>query len=299
MGGNHSSWLDFPFRRIINIMVQDESPVVPVNPIIPMKKKKKKKSNNMLTLIKMIGRIGLVLLCLFIFSILLLKSNDWCRYTDVFNISAIDIQGNRILTNREILDMANVGMDSSIFSLNLIEIQNRLEKNPYIEAASVSREFPNRVNILLSERIPICYLNHNELFLVDADGIILPVPDHPLNTNLPVISGFDNDSLDYISGYYVPNDAVREIIRVLDATLTSAPQLYSEISEIHYWNNSSFILYTIKNGTPIYLGDKNLPDQLNILANFQNRLKGKRDLSDYQYLDLRWNKQIVAKEKHS
>jgi len=155
------------------------------------------------------------------------------------------------------------------------------------------------LNILISERIPICYINHSNLFLIDAEGIILPLPGKPLGVNLPVISGFGHDSLIYYPGYYVPNKHVLDVVNIIHSTLLSTPNLYSEISEIHCWKDGSCTLYTIKSGTPIFLGIRDLSDQLNILAHFQNRLQGKRNLSDYQYLDLRWAKQIVARERRS
>ena len=276
-------------------MVQIGSPALPVERYSQMKKKKKEIG----IIFKLLGQITLSILGLFLFIMLLRGSNSWCDYTDVFDIVSINIKGNRILSRNEILKMANIDSDSSIKSLDLADIQTKLEINPYIKAASVSREYPNRINILICERVPICYINHKGLLLVDAEGIVLPVPEQSLDTNLPVISGFESDSLDYYPGYYIPNDEVLKIVQIMDATLTSAPELYSEISEIHYWNHSSYILYTIKNGTPIYLGEKSLPEQLSILANFQDRLNGKRHLSDYQYLDLRWNKQIVVRERRS
>lgn len=260
-----------------------------------MKKEQKDKRH----ILKLAVRIGLGVLVVVLFGLLIRGSNSWCQYVDVFKIAAVNIQGNRILTDSEILQITNIQPDSSIKSLDLATIQNQLETNPYIKAASVSRDYPNNVNILICERVPICYINHKNLFLADAEGIVLPIPKQSLGTNLPVISGFEDDSLEYYPGYYIPNESVREIIRVINGTLIAAPDLYSEISEIHYWNNDSYILYTVKSGTPIYLGNKSLPEQLNILAHFQNRLNGKRNLSDYQYLDLRWNKQIVAKERRS
>ncbi|HDP67161.1 MAG TPA: FtsQ-type POTRA domain-containing protein [Candidatus Marinimicrobia bacterium] len=249
--------------------------------------------------IKLIFRLlfGLGSLTSFVF--LIYGAISWCNYIDLFKVSAINIQGISILTENDILQMADIGLDIHIQSLDPATIQARLEQNPYIKAAAVSKAYPNQVNILISERIPICYIHHKELFLVDAEGIVLPIPKQPLGSNPPVISGFDDDSLDYLPGYYVPNQKLRDIVEIVHATLISAPELYAEISEMHYWENGNFILYTVNSGTPIYLGNGNLPDQLSILANFQNRLNGRRNLSDYQYLDLRWNKQIVVKERRS
>ena len=251
------------------------------------------------TILKRTGQVSLIILIVSVFGLLIHGSNSWCNYIELFDVVNIQTTGNRILSDQDIFQIANVRIDTSINSINLSEIQDRLEENPFIKAAAVSREFPNTLNILISERVPICYINHSNLFLIDAEGIILPLPGKPLGINLPVISGFEHDSLIYYPGYYVPNKHVLDVVNIIHSTLLSTPNLYSEISEIHCWKDGSCILYTIKSGTPIFLGTRDLSDQLNILAHFQNRLQGKRNLSDYQYLDLRWAKQIVARERRS
>jgi len=249
--------------------------------------------------LKRLLQILLITIGIALLGLLIHGANTWCNYVELFNITEINIIGNSILSNQEILRLANVHTDTSLRSINIQAVQERLESNPYVKAAAVSRELPNRLNILISERIPICYINHNSLFLLDKDGIILPIPDQAIGTNLPVISGFENDSVDYHPGFYVPNQNILNIVETISKTLITMPDLFSEISEIHYWKDDNCILYTVKGGTPIFFGKKKLSEQLDILAHFQNRLQGKRNLSDYQYLDLRWEKQIVAKERRS
>jgi cell division septal protein FtsQ len=237
---------------------------------------------------------GLAILILLIYS-----SFTWCNYIELFNLTDIEITGNSILADETIIKIAAIQTDTSINNLDLSVIQQRLEQNPYIRAAAVSRDFPNKLEIRINERIPICYLSQKELFLIDAEGILLPPTQTTVATNLPVISGFENDSLLYQPGLKITNPEILTIVKTIHSTLLNSPDLFSAISEIHSWNGENYILYTIKNGTPIFLGNRNLSDQFDILANFQNRLKGKRELSDYQYLDLRWEKQVVVKERRS
>ncbi len=251
------------------------------------------------SLLKRLLEILSITIGITLFGLLIQGSNTWCNYVELFDITEINIIGNTILSNQEILRLANVHTDTSLRSINIPAVQKRLESNPYVKAAAVSRELPNRLNVLISERIPICYINHNSLLLLDKDGIILPIPEQAIGTNLPVISGFENDSVDYYPGFYVPNQNILNIVETISQALITMPDLFSQISEIHYWKDDSCILYTVKDGTPIFFGKKKLSEQLDILAHFQNRLQGKRNLSDYQYLDLRWEKQIVAKERRS
>ena len=86
---------------------------------------------------------------------------------------------------------------------------------------------------------------------------------------------------------------------MLNETHSLTPKLVSKISEIHYRPTEDYVLYTTVNATPIYLGSDNIDLKFHILAHFQYLIKGKSELSDYQYIDLRWKKQIIAKERFS
>ena len=231
-----------------------------------------------------------------IFSIIY-GSINWCEYKELFNIDSIEVKGCYILTPQEIIEIVGTSSETNILDLDLSSIQTKLEESPYIKAAIISKQFPNYLEILIKERVPICYINHDNLALIDGEGIALPLPKKHLETNLPVISGFDSDSLIYKLGYLVPNEELLNVVNIINETMHFSPELYSEISEIHYQKNSNFTLYTIDGGTPIYLGKGNLSKQLNILAQFQCLLYNKRYLNDYQYIDLRWEKQIIAKER--
>ena len=74
------------------------------------------------------------------------------------------------------------------------------------------------------------------------------------------------------------------------------PEIYSEISEITLASGDEIILILEKNPTKIMLGNHNTFHKLEILKNFKNTLNNKKEITDYAYLDMRYNNQIIAKE---
>jgi len=259
--------------------------------------KKESAKDNKNPIIRIMKAIFLLFLSTSLIFSIIYGSINWCEYKELFNIDSIEVKGCHILTPQEIIEIVGISSETNILNLDLSSIQTKLEESPYIKAAIISKQFPNYLEILIKERVPICYINHDNLALIDGEGIALPLPKKHLETNLPVISGFDSDSLIYKLGYLVPNEELLNVVNIINETMHFSPELYSEISEIHYQKNSNFTLYTIDGGTPIYLGKGNLSKQLNILAQFQCLLYNKRYLNDYQYIDLRWEKQIIAKER--
>jgi cell division protein FtsQ len=93
-----------------------------------MKKTKKKKRR------LRVGR--LILLFLIIGAI----SFSCYKFIDV-PIRSIEITGNEILSDSEIIKAASLDNDPSFFSVISMLVKNKLKENPYIKDAKVSKEF--------------------------------------------------------------------------------------------------------------------------------------------------------------
>jgi len=229
-----------------------------------------------------------------------LKSMDWCHYVGLFQIDTIAVRGNTILSSRNILQAADIPDNTNLRHLDIKPIQNRIEALPYVKAALVSRRFPAQINIRIRERIPICYFNADQLYLIDGEGIVLPLPDTYLSSNLPVLSGFYDQGQSFPPGQAIPESNLSQVVDLLHQTYQNAPELFHVISEMHYRKaKQDYLLYHVDGGAPIYLGNQDLFQKMDILAHFQQLLHNKKQLSDFDYLDLRWANQIVVKENNS
>ncbi len=218
----------------------------------------------------------------------------------IFNLQSIEITGCTLTTQEDILEVTGLKKGIDLKTVMPETIKLKLEAYPYIKAAVVSKHFPDKLQIQIKERIPICFVNHGKLSLANSDGILLPLPNNYLRSDLPVISGFTSDSINYVYGKVIQNPKIINLINLLNKTIYRAPNLYSEISEIKFrQKQNDYIAFSINSATPIYFGKENLSEKFNILAHFQYIIKEKKQFKDYLYLDLRWNNQIIAKEKHS
>ncbi len=225
---------------------------------------------------------------------------DWCAYVGCFRTDTIAVSGNTVLSRTNLLQAADIQNKADLRQLDIQPIQNRLEELPYVKAALVSRHFPAQIKIRIKERVPICYFNADQLYLIDRGGIVLPLPDTYLTSNLPVLSGFDKNGQTYQVGQSIPQSQLRQGVNLLHETYQYAPDLFRVISELHYrQDKQDFLIYHVNGGAPIYLGRRNLFQKMDILAHFQQLLHNKKQLSDFDYLDLRWANQIVVKENNS
>ena len=77
----------------------------------------------------------------------------------LFNDFDIQISGNNYIDTARIEDEIYPLMNYSLLSINLTDIQNKLESMDYIEAVLASRILPNTLIIHIIERSPILLIN--------------------------------------------------------------------------------------------------------------------------------------------
>ena len=74
------------------------------------------------------------------------------------------------------------------------------------------------------------------------------------------------------------------------------PDLYHSISEIFLTNNDEINLILAENPTKIMLGNNNTHYKIDLLKEFERTMGTKKEITDFTYLDMRYNNQVVVKE---
>ena len=206
----------------------------------------------------------------------------------LFNDFDIQISGNNYIDTARIEDEIYPLMSSSLLSINLTDIQNKLESMDYIEAVLVSRILPHTLMIHIVERSPILLLNMDDkITFMDKKGTLLPANEKSIGIfPVPVLSILDdNEPLDKYLG---------DITQSFQFLLAEYPIFYKNLSEVKI-QTGVWEFYS-DNNTKIYAHVSYLTSQLNILKNFENTVSPVRDLRDYHYIDLRIKDQVIVKE---
>ena len=71
--------------------------------------------------------------------------------------------------------------------------------------------------------------------------------------------------------------------------------LYENISELTLNKDDEYVLILADRPTRVILGKQNINLKFNILKSFDKAL-GQRQLTDFRLIDMRYNKQLVARE---
>ncbi len=238
-----------------------------------------------------------MLFFLLVFALFFTWSANWCHYRNFFALDSARINGNYLVASDRIIKTGNIHKKMNVLTTDCKQIRTNLETHPYVKAAIVSKRYPNKLTINIKERMPIAYLNTGNLLLIDKEGIVLPLPDKVIRNQLPVITIASDSTYKVIPGENLESPEINKITELMIDTYVVSRPLYNIISEIRYnLNTRELILFNKDTGNPIYFGNKNFDKKMYTLAEFQQMLTGKKRLSDYRYIDLRWNRQVVVKE---
>ena len=73
-------------------------------------------------------------------------------YTPMFHAKTITVAGERRFSEEQILKMAGIGPGTDVFHVDLGALERRLERNPWIAEAVVTRHLPSSLSVVISER---------------------------------------------------------------------------------------------------------------------------------------------------
>lgn len=90
----------------------------------------------------------------------------------VFAVDSVVVTGTRHLTTADTLKLAAVPQNTTLLKAPLKEIAARIETDPWVSGATVSRRFPHTLVIDVAERVPAAYVDAgaNQLWVLSSDG---------------------------------------------------------------------------------------------------------------------------------
>ena len=139
-----------------------------------------------------------------------------------YNLRQIDIEPEGHFTVHSIRQAAGLETGQNLWSLNLPQIAKDLEKLPYVSNAQVERHFPDRVTIIIHERVPVVKivglsvdLGTRETFYLDRDCVVLKPRDDEQTSQLPEVVGLTNAELE--PGVRLDQPGLNGALEILDA----------------------------------------------------------------------------------
>ena len=237
-----------------------------------------------------IGMTAFLVLVIGIFTL----SFNWSNFKKIYDISEINIYGTTFFDQSIIEEKSNVLKSYNIFDRELENYKNEILQFDHITDCKISRNFPSTIDVTIYEREPIALISSDELIILDSEGVCLPVEYCDLS--LPILSNFKSNPELYPKGSKTVSTNVLSSVSLMKFTKDNFSTIYDNISEFVFNEDSEYEII-LKNGkTRIFLGSQNLQKKIKYLESFQETLKEEKNITDFRYIDLRFNNQVIVKE---
>ena len=187
-------------------------------------------------------------------------------YIFTLPIKNIYITGNNILSEQEIIELANIENYPRLFANSATSIENKIKISPFIEDVKVSKNLLGAIyievfeyNILLKDE------TDNQVYLSNGEKITLD---------------FDYLGVPSLINYVEP-DILKEFLKKLN---TIEKEVLSKISEIEYTPNEydkDLFLFYMNDGNYVYITTTRLSN-INKYESVLEQLEGKKGIL---YLD--------------
>jgi cell division protein FtsQ len=215
---------------------------------------------------------------------------QWQNHVPVKQIS---VEGLSIVSKEEVVRLMNLPPNVPMYQLDLTAIQKNILSNSFIETAIIKRDAPSTLRIIIEERKPAAILVANEMYYIADDGTVLPYIVSSETYDIPVISGVD--SLNKIKmGQKLINAEVEEALEIIAASKMTSENLFHAISEIRLRKGHDVVLYSFETGAPIIFGKGDAVKKMVKLEAFWQKFLQNNDTKDIQYIDIRFDDQVVV-----
>lgn len=129
--------------------MQRKKNILSIEDHIPKLKESRKKKQNR----RLIAYLSIFFLLIFL--VIYIQS-------PLSRVHTVHVKGNALLSDAEVQKLTGISKKTNVWSVHKDELQMKLEKNPLIKKAKISREFPNTVTISVKEYDRIAYVTKNK-----------------------------------------------------------------------------------------------------------------------------------------
>src|SRR5574341_333603 len=98
----------------------------------------------------------------------------WTERTGLFQITGVDVKGVRQLAEEDVKAIAGVFTGQNIFKADIQEAAQRARANPWVKEVKIERKLPNRIGMVIEERMPAVILETPAgRYLAAGDGVVI------------------------------------------------------------------------------------------------------------------------------
>ncbi len=222
------------------------------------------------------------------------KNND--QITGV-EIKISGVQNNYFISKKDVMEMlekVNGGKldKSTVNSLDLTAMENRLEKDQWIKKAEIFYDNNNVLQVKITEREPVAriFTISGASFYIDSSLTRLPLSDK-FSARLPVFTSFPTE----VRVLKKQDSLLLNEVKILSEYIGSHPFWMAQIDQIDITPAADFEMIPKLGNQVIRFGDaNNYQEKFNKLLAFYKQVQTRVGWNKYSVLDIRFRNQVVG-----
>lgn len=184
--------------------------------------------------------------------LLLVFGSIFVYRSNLLAVETVTVSGVEHLTDQEVTQLAAVPDDSTLLRLDVDGICSRLKEHPWVQDATITRQFPHTIRINVTERTPSAAvkINSKSIWVVSTDGAWLSAATKEDWKNYRRILDVDTNMASPVAGSEVTDEGILNALAVFDQV---SPELAEQIKSISAESAVKTSL-TLKGGVEVAFG---------------------------------------------
>lgn len=204
---------------------------------------------------------------------------------------SIDLQGCKLLSQREYLQYANIETNADLKNYSLSSLRDTFLRHPYISNASVAFDADKNVSVIIVEKtFEAVAIIKDKLFFVTTGRNFIPVLPNTEMLDFPVLTNL-SDEVDAEQENDRANE-LRNAFTIIHSAKSLGESFSQSISEINLRKGADIVLTLTHAKAVVLLGKQNLSEKIYTLEAAIKQIGNRVSLTNANYIDLRYANNI-------
>ncbi|MBZ4394801.1 FtsQ-type POTRA domain-containing protein [Myxococcus sp. MISCRS1] len=211
------------------------------------------------------------------------ETRKWALSSPRFELAAVSFTGLERASRVELLRLAALTKGQNLWTLDTGALERAMRQHPWVKKVEVTRRFPNRVSVQVSEHVPEALAVLGELYVLDEEGEPFKRVTPGDGLDLPLVTGVDRDG--YVADPQVARQRFQAALEVARAYTSASPGKPERLSEVRMEGRE--VTLVAASGQEVRLGEGDSEVKLQRLARVRRELSARGLAAEIIHLDNR------------
>lgn len=222
----------------------------------------------------------------------------WLSYemltkSDILQVAAVEVQGNRMVTKRQVLDKADLNRGGNLLDIDMHQASENIKTLAWVDDVQIRRNWPSTVEIEIREHKPLALINiadasGTKLHYVDVNGHVFTQVKSETDLDFPVLTG-KGLSRDLQEMQIKSQSLTEKAMRFLELAAQGNQILpLQAVSEIQISPEDGLIVYLVDYPFPIYMGQEKIRERFYLLVRVLAQLYNKDKVKEIKEIRMNY-----------